>query len=53
MPWTKRLRVYSSIKSPWPTAAAACLSATFLGRLSKPSRRKPAAMDPEVTRTSL
>ena len=32
--------VYSSIRRPWPTAAAACLSAIFVGRFLKPRQGK-------------
>ena len=43
---------YCAISSPWPTAATACCVATSLGRLSKPSGPKPAAMAPDDTSTT-
>ncbi len=50
MPRSPRARVYSSMRSPWPTAAEACFADTVDGRSGYPSSVYPAAMAAEVTR---
>ena len=51
-PYRAKAASYWAISRPWPTAAHACWSATSVGRLSKPSVPKPAAIAPEETSTT-